>query len=134
MWKKGLSSSEEYRSIVRACREVPRKAKALLELKLAKEIKGNKKRLFLKYVNSKRKTRDNVGPLLNEGGVLVVEDAAKAEMQNNFFSSVFTSKTPPQDSWTLEGRERVWETESFPLVEEWLVQDHLGQCAQIHGP
>ena len=75
MWKKGLSSSEEYRSIVRACREVPRKAKALLELKLAKEIKGNKKRLFLKYVNSKKKTRDNVGPLLNEEGVLVTGDA-----------------------------------------------------------
>ena len=35
-WKKGLSSWKEYRSVVRACREVPRKAKALLELKLAR--------------------------------------------------------------------------------------------------
>ena len=45
-----------------------RKAKALLELNLAKEIKDNKK-VFFNYVNGKRKTRKNVGPLLNEVGV-----------------------------------------------------------------
>ena len=44
-----------------------RKAKALLELNLAKEVKDNKK-VFFKCVNSKRKTRENVGPLLNELG------------------------------------------------------------------
>ena len=51
-----------------------RKAKAHLELKLTKKVKDNKKGIF-KYVNSKRKTRDNVGPLLNEEGVLVTGDA-----------------------------------------------------------
>ena len=50
MWKKGLSSWEEYRSVVRACREVTRKVKAHLELKLAKEIKDNKKVLFLFFI------------------------------------------------------------------------------------
>ena len=68
MWKKGLTTWEEYRNVVRACRDVTRKAKAHLELYLAKEIKDNRKG-FLKYVSSKRKTRENVGPLLNEGGV-----------------------------------------------------------------
>jgi len=43
MWKKGLLSREEYRCAVRACRHVTRKDKAHLELKLAKEIKDNKK-------------------------------------------------------------------------------------------
>jgi len=68
--KKGLSPWEEYRSVARACRDAMRKAKAHLEMRLAKEIKDNKKG-FLKYVNGKRKTRDNVGPLLNVGGILV---------------------------------------------------------------
>ena len=40
--------------------------------------------------------------------------------------SIFTSKPPPQDSWTLEGRERVWEMVSFPLVEKRVVQDYQG--------
>ena len=94
MWTKGLSSWEEYRSVVRACRDVMRKAKAHLEMKLAKEIKDNME-FFFKYVKSKRKTRDNVGPLLNEGGVLVTGDAEKAEILNAFFAPVFASMTPP---------------------------------------
>ena len=70
---------------------------------------------MFKYANSKRKTRDDVGPLLNKGIVLVTGDAEKVEMMNAFFALVFTSKTPPRDSWTLEGRERVWEMETFTL-------------------
>ena len=42
-WKKSLSTWEEYRNVVSACRDATRKAKALLELNLAKEIKDNKK-------------------------------------------------------------------------------------------
>ena len=42
MWKKGLSTWEEYRNVVRACRDVTRKSKALLEFNLAKEVKDNK--------------------------------------------------------------------------------------------
>jgi len=56
-----------------------------------------------------------------------VGNAERAEMLKAFFAPVFfTLKTPPQDSWTLEGRERVWEMESFPLVEEGVIQEHLG--------
>jgi len=54
-----------------------RKAKAHLELNLARDVKNNKKGFF-NYINSKRKARDNVGPLLNEAGVLVKEDAGRA--------------------------------------------------------
>ena len=50
MWKKGLTTWE-YRNVVRAFRDVARKAKAHLELNLAKEIKDNKKG-FLKCVNN----------------------------------------------------------------------------------
>lgn len=67
-----------------------------------------------------------MGPLWNEGGVLVTGDAEKAEMLNDFFASVFTSKTPARDSWTPEQRERVQEMESFPLVEEGMVRERQG--------
>ena len=73
---------------------------------MAKVIKDNKKGFF-KYVNSKRKTRENVGPLLSEGGVLVTGDAEKAEILNAFFTSVFSEKALPQESHTLEVSERV---------------------------
>ena len=48
---------------------------------------------FFKYVNSKRKTWENVGPLLNEVGALVTRNAEKAEILNAFFVSVFNAKT-----------------------------------------
>ena len=62
-----------------------RKAKVHLDLKLARDIKNNKKDFF-NYVSSKRKARDNMGPLLNEAGVLVTEDAEKAELLKAFFA------------------------------------------------
>ena len=50
----------------------------------------------------------------------------KVEMLNTFYASVFTAKTLPRDFWTLEGRKRFKEMESFCLVEEEMVQEHLG--------
>ena len=47
LWKNGLTTWEEYRNVDRACRDATRKAKALLELNLAKEVKDNKKGFFL---------------------------------------------------------------------------------------
>ena len=101
MWKEGQATWEEYGNVVRACRDAMRKAKAHLELKLARDVKNNKKGFF-KYISSKRKARDNVGPLLNEAGVLVTEDADKAELLNAFFASVFSAKAGPPESQALE--------------------------------
>ena len=60
----------------------------------------------LKYINSKRKTRENVGPLLNEVVALVTGDTKKAEILNTFFASVSNAKTSHQEFQTLEVRER----------------------------
>ena len=107
---------------------MPRKANINLELNLTKKIKDNKKG-FLKYFNSKRKTRENMGPLLNEEGVWVIGDAEKVEILNTFFVSVFTAKTPPWESWTLEVSERAWGIEGFPVVREEMVQECLGNIS-----
>jgi len=105
MWKEGQTPWEEYRNVVRAFRETTRKAKVHLELNLARDVKDNKKSYF-KYISSKRKTRNNVGPLLNEVSDLMTENIEKAELLNAFFASVFSAKTSPQESQALEIREK----------------------------
>jgi len=124
MWKEGQATWEEYRKVVRACRDATRKAKAHLELNLARDVRNNKKGCF-NYISSKRKTRDNVGLLLNEVGVLVKEDAEKAELLNAFFASVFSAKAGAQESQALEAREEAYREDDFPLVEEDCVRDRL---------
>jgi len=94
-----------------------RKAKVHLELNLARDVKDNKKSFF-KYISSKRKTRDNMGLLLNKVGALVMEDAEKAELLNAFFASVFPAKAGPQASQSLEVREEACRKDDLPLVKE----------------
>ena len=97
MWKEEQVTWEEYRNIVCVCRDVTSKAKVHHKLNLARDVKDNKNGFF-KYISSKQKTRENVGPLLNEVGALMMEDAEKAELLNAFLASVFTTKTVPQES------------------------------------
>ncbi|KAM9608247.1 uncharacterized protein ACIBXB_000772 [Morphnus guianensis] len=66
-WKQGQVAREEYREIVQAVRDQVRKAKALIELNLARDVEGNKKS-FYRYIGEKRKTRKNVGPFKKEMG------------------------------------------------------------------
>jgi len=86
-WKEGENTWEEYRNIVRVCRDAMRKAKVHLGINLARDVKDNKKS-FSRYISSKRKARENVGPLLNEVGALMMEDTEKAELLNTFFAQV----------------------------------------------
>ena len=85
----GQQRNGEYKEVVRICREKIRKTKAKLELNLATVIKENKK-LFYKYINSKRRTNTNFHPLLDVVGNLTTEE--KAELLNAFFTSFFKSQ------------------------------------------
>jgi len=121
IWKEGLATWEEYRNVVRACRDATRKAKA----HLARDVKDNKKSCF-KYISSKWKTRDNVRLLLNEVSALVMEDAEKVEFLNAFFASFFTAKAGPQASQSLEVRKKAWRKKDL-LVKKDCVRDHLSK-------
>jgi len=66
-----------------------------------------------------------VGPLLKEAGVLVTEDAKKAELLKAFFASVFSAKAGTQESQALEVRKDTYREDDFPLVEEDCVRDRL---------
>ncbi|KAK4807184.1 hypothetical protein QYF61_024304 [Mycteria americana] len=122
-WKQGQVAWEEYREIVQAARDQVRKAKAQMELNLARDVKGNKKS-FYRYVGDKRKTRENVGPLRKETGDLVTWDMEKAEVLNDFFASVFTGKCSSHTAQVAEGKGRDWENEELPTGED-QVRDHL---------
>ncbi|KFO59554.1 hypothetical protein N302_13641, partial [Corvus brachyrhynchos] len=91
LWKKGQATQEEYKDVVRSCREGIRKAKAQLEFNLATVIKENKK-YFYKCINNKRRAKENLHPLLDEGGGwdghIALKDEEKAEVLNTFFASV----------------------------------------------
>ncbi|GAB0188274.1 mitochondrial enolase superfamily member 1 [Grus japonensis] len=121
-WKQGQVAWEEYRETVQAAREQVRKAKALIEISLAREVK-DKKKSFYRYVSDKRRTRENVGPLWNETGDLVTQDMEKAEVLNDFFASVFTGKSLSHTAQVTEGRD--WENAEPPIVGEDQVREYL---------
>jgi len=66
-WNQGEVAWEECRGIVRAARGQVGKAKARIELNLTGDVRGNKKSFYM-YVDDKRKTRENMGPLGKETG------------------------------------------------------------------
>uniref|UniRef100_K7F1Q8 Reverse transcriptase domain-containing protein n=1 Tax=Pelodiscus sinensis TaxID=13735 RepID=K7F1Q8_PELSI len=120
-WKLGQMTREELKCIVRECRGVIRKAKAQMELRLAKDVKDNKKG-FYRHVNKKKVIREGVQSLMDEGGNLVTEDVGKAEVLNAFFASVFTDKV---GSWTSVLSDARWEEDGQPLVGKEQVRNYL---------
>ncbi|KFW02563.1 hypothetical protein N327_13593, partial [Fulmarus glacialis] len=116
-WKQGQVSWEEYRDAVQLCRDRVRKAKAWLELNLARNAKNNEKG-FYRYVSQKRSVKESVSHLMNKTGKLVTRDEEKAEALNNFFASAFTgnlsSHTSPVDG--PQGRD--WGDRVPPTVRE----------------
>ena len=81
------------------------------------------KERFHKYVDSKRKSREDVGLLLNGAGYLVVMDMEQAEVLSAFFTSVFTGKSSCQ---TLETRGKDCSKEDLSSVEEDEVREQAG--------
>lgn len=64
--KKVCAIQEDYKDIITLCREKTRRVKTQQELNLDTVVKGNEKS-FYKYINNKRKTKDNLHLLLEVG-------------------------------------------------------------------
>ena len=79
LWKKGQATQEDYKDVVRLCREKVRRAKAQLVLNLATAVKNNKKG-FYKYISNKRRAKENLHPLLDVGRDIVTKDEEEAEV------------------------------------------------------
>ena len=78
---------EEYTDAVLMCRNEIRKAKAQMELKLARDVINYEKGFFI-YIGQKRQAKESVPPLINEKGELATTDMEKTGVLNEFFVSV----------------------------------------------
>jgi len=113
-WKQGQVASKEYREMLRAARDQVRKAKALIELNLASDIKGNMK-IFYRYVSHRKKARENVGPSRKEMGDLVTQDMEKVQVLSDFLTHSSPASAPvtlPKSQVPKAGTGR---TENSPL-------------------
>ncbi|KAK4820966.1 hypothetical protein QYF61_009211 [Mycteria americana] len=123
-WKQGQVTWEEYRDAACLGRDGVRKAKAQLELNLARDAKNNKKG-FYRYINQKRKVKESVPPLMNKNGDLVLTDKEKAEVLNNFFALVFSGDRSPHPSQVNGQHVADQGGKAPPTVREDQVHDHL---------
>lgn len=73
------------------------------------------KNSFYKYISCKRKTRENVGLLLNEMGNVLTKNPEKAMVIDGFFALVFTGKTSLQENQAPETYEKVWNKRRIKL-------------------
>ena len=100
------------------------KGRKLEELCLPTAAKDNKK-CFYKYINNKRRAKENLHPLLDAGRRVVTKDKEKVEVLNAFFTSVFNSKTSCSPGTQLpeqEGRDREQNEAEWTISEgKWLV-------------
>lgn len=69
--KRGQTSQEDYRPVVSICREKTQKAKAQLELKLT-SVMSDKKKSFKKYINNRRRCKENIGLYLLKMVILII--------------------------------------------------------------
>jgi len=75
-----------------AAKAETRRAVRDFEREIAKRAKTNPK-AFYSFVNSKLRTRSTVGDLRLQNGVEVISKSGKADILNQFFSSVYTQET-----------------------------------------
>lgn len=97
-----------------------------MELNQTRDMKANKKGTY-GYISSKRKIRENTGPLLNEAGHLVTKDMEKAEVLNASFTSACTSKINFQQSQASGTCGKVWSKEDLSSGIQYLAMVHLNK-------
>ena len=75
----------------RAVKSCIKKAKRKYETKLSRACRENPKS-FYEYVNNRKTIKNEIGPLVDNNGIIAQNTKSNAEILNNFFSSVFTNE------------------------------------------
>ncbi|KAK4831532.1 LOW QUALITY PROTEIN: hypothetical protein QYF61_018134, partial [Mycteria americana] len=121
--QKGQATQENFKDVVRLCRDKIRRAKAQLELHLATATIKN---VSVNTLTKKGGLRRISTLYWMQGGNIVTKDEEKAEVLNAILASVFNSKSscswgtqPPQ----LEDREG--EQKEAPIIQGEMVSDLL---------
>ncbi|KAK4818855.1 hypothetical protein QYF61_020074 [Mycteria americana] len=81
----------------------------------------------------KRRSKENIGPILVEDGHLTNRDEEKAEAFNASFASVFNNTDRPWAAWSPESEDHGCENSDFPFVDTEMVRDQLYQL-NVHNP
>ena len=83
------------------CRDKIGKAKASVELNLARDVKNNRKE-FYRYIGRSRQTKESVPPVIDEDGKVASSNMEKSEVLNKRFASVFMGGQVPHVCQDLE--------------------------------
>lgn len=97
LWKTYKDSKDyldylKYKRLERETKQEISKAKKDFEKNLTRDLKKNPKK-FYAYIRSKTRTRDRVGPLKGNDGVIRDNDKDMCNILNNYFCSVFTRES-----------------------------------------
>jgi len=123
-WKQRQISCKECSDAAWLCRDEVRKAKAHLDFNLARDGKNNNKG-FYTYVSQKRKVKENILPLRSKTRKLETVEKEKAEVLNNYFTSVFTGNLSSHTSQVDGPHDGDWGGKISPTIREDQVHDHL---------
>ena len=85
------SKKAKYKLLRNKVSSMIKKAKIKFEEDISEHIKTDPK-AFYSYVRSKQRTKEGIGPLLDDKGKLIDDKASIAEVLNKYFSTVFTKE------------------------------------------
>lgn len=98
-------SGQDYQKYIEArnmCTKALKRTRKEYEKQIASESKVNPKK-FWKYVQERMKTNTGISTLKKADGTYVVDDLGKAEILNDYFSSVFTREDVSDTPTMAEG-------------------------------
>ncbi|KAK4816300.1 hypothetical protein QYF61_014598 [Mycteria americana] len=90
LWKKGQATQEDYKDVVRLCREKIRRTKAQLELNLATAIKDNKK-CFYKYISKKYVLREQAEVLTKPLSIIYQQSWLTGEVPGDWRRAILSA-------------------------------------------
>jgi len=111
LWKQGQATQEEYKGLKSLCREEIRKAQVYLELRLATVVRDDKK-CFYKYIDNKRRAKENLHPLLDVAGILPTRMRKRLRylmlslLQSLIVTPVISKRVSPW-CWKIEKESRI---------------------------